>query len=138
MIPSEFVASLRARGISVSVRPSGKIRVSPRSQLTPDERAHLRVHSQAIATALLALDALDLALAKDEAVSVPGTTKRVLFRTPRGLLLLAELNEREVRRLASRGRITPAEVRDWQSRQDSRHLRAVPSTSAWELVRRNL
>src|SRR5436190_8544973 len=43
--PTARLEALAARGIAVTVSPAGRLRVSPASLLTDDDRTHLREHA---------------------------------------------------------------------------------------------
>jgi hypothetical protein len=125
MTASEVVASLRDRGISVSATSTSKLRVSPRSKLTPAERQYLAAHSQQVANALRTVDLVDSLIASvasveqlleqrtREMVERARHSRYAMFQTRRGLLHLEELSDREARHYAALGKLSESEVRTW-------------------------
>lgn len=123
MTPADFIASLRERGIQISATSTGKVRVSPRTKLTSEEREFLASDSKHILNALVASELVGLLIANSESIedrlerktreAVQRDSRYPMFHTRRGLLHLEELSDDEARRLAARGRLSEAEVREW-------------------------
>lgn len=122
MSPMDFINELRARGVSIALTTTGKLRVQ-RRVLSPDEREYLAANRDAITSALAASTLVEQLIASSpsleddlerltkEAASRPkGYT---LFRTQRGLMHLEELSDNEARLLAAKGKLSADEVRTW-------------------------
>lgn len=132
MTPAELLAALRERGV-VLRDDGGSLRVAPASALTDEQRALLCQHAPELLALLraprprdelvveLEVDAVlraeeeasDRALRALVSPSPPG----VAFRMRRGLVPLACLRPREVRRLEAAGKLSPDEVRQWARRR---------------------
>jgi hypothetical protein len=125
MSPAELIEGLRERGVTVTTTRDGRVRTKPKRLVTDDERAFIRDNSALIKKALAALPLVEMLVANSPSIeddlerltreAAERNTKYALFRTPRGLLHLEELNDAEARRFAAAGKLTTQEVSTWHA-----------------------
>ena len=108
----------------------GRVRTKPKRLVTDAERAYIRDNSALIKNALASLPLVEALVANSPSIEddlerltrevAERNTKYTLFRTPRGLLHLEELNDAEARRFAAAGKLTPEEVSTWHAWRERR------------------
>ena len=127
MLPHELIASTRARGIALRV-DGATVRAR---HLTREERAALR--DPAFAQAVAGLLALESAVAREEQAYearlrdlVAESAREQANRTARQRReRLSEMDAPQVRRLVEAGKMTAADVAEWQAGREERRHRAA-------------